>query len=64
MRWSWMVRCYYAADVRPPKRPGELAIETVHATDSSKDMEVQAGRARADIGEIDVIPLSRAQELS
>jgi len=54
-----MVRCYYAGDVRAPKVPGGLAIETVHATDSSKDMEVQAGRARPDIGEIDVIPLSR-----
>jgi hypothetical protein len=38
--WDWVVRCYYADDVKPPKRPGELAIETVHRGDHSKDTAV------------------------
>lgn len=53
-RWDWQVTCYYNNTVKPPKKPGDLAIQTVHVGTSSKDMEVQAARSRPDIGEIDV----------
>lgn len=56
-QWKWQVTCYYASDVQPPKQPGELAIQTVHKDDVSKDMEVRAARDRADIGHIDVAQL-------
>lgn len=51
--WKYVVREYYADDVKPPKQPGELAIETVHTTESSRDMEIEAARSRPDIGEVD-----------
>jgi hypothetical protein len=54
--WDWVVRCYYADDVKPPKVPGALAIETVHKGDSSKDIEVAVGHARSDIGRVEAIP--------
>lgn len=37
---------------RTRAQAGELAIQTVHASDSSKDMEVQVSEAREDIGEV------------
>jgi hypothetical protein len=54
-KWKWRVTCYYADNVKPPKKPDELAIRTMHATDSSKDMEVAAGKSRSDIGRIEVV---------
>jgi hypothetical protein len=51
-RWIWRVSCYYADTVKWPKRPGELAIQTVHASDVSKDVEVAAAESREDIGEV------------
>ncbi len=56
-QWDWQVTCYYADDVEPPKRPGELAIRTVHNSDHSKDMEVAAGNRRPDIGRVEVVRL-------
>lgn len=52
--WKWRVRCYYNDTVEPPRTPGELAIETKHRTDSSKDLEVTVGRQRPDIGKVEV----------
>lgn len=57
--WDWVVRCYYADDVKPPKKPGDLAIETVHKGDVSKDMEVAVAKARPDIGVVDVMRVGR-----
>jgi hypothetical protein len=59
MRYRWVVTCYYTDDVEPPKRPGGLAIETVHATESSRDVEVLAAQSRPDIGVVDVADLTR-----
>jgi len=53
-RWKWRCRFYYNDMVEFPRVPGELAIETVHTDDFSKDIEVDAGRSRSDIGRIDV----------
>jgi hypothetical protein len=39
--YKWMVRCYYTDKVKSPKIPGDLAIETVHTDDFSKDLEVR-----------------------
>jgi hypothetical protein len=47
--WIWLVRCTYNETVTWPKVPGEVAIETRHTTDSSKDMEVAAAEARGDV---------------
>jgi hypothetical protein len=61
--WDYVVRCYYvdhltrSEDGSFGKRPGELAIETRHKGESSKDMEVAAGESRSDIGRVVVIPL-------
>jgi hypothetical protein len=56
-RWRWKLRFYYGSYAQWPKVPGTLAIETVHATDSSKDIEIEAGCSRKEIGRIDVIQL-------
>lgn len=56
---DWVVRCYYADDVKPPKKPGELAIEVVCRSGSLKDMEVAAGESRTDIGRVTADQVSR-----
>lgn len=53
-KWKWRVTGYYAKDVKSPKKPLELALQTVHADDMSKDLEVSVFRSREDIGEIHV----------
>ena len=59
-QWIWRVRCYYADDVKAPKEPRGLAIETVHGSDASKDMEVRAAQSRKDIGLVAVEFIGRA----
>lgn len=49
--FKWKVSCYYGS-VKLPKIEGELAIETLHKTSASKDIEVQTARNRDDIGSI------------
>ena len=60
--WKWTVRCYYANDVKPPKVPGDLAIETRHKTDASKEMEVRAGESRSDIGRVDAFRIAGSND--
>jgi hypothetical protein len=47
--WKWRVRCTYNDTVSWPRVPGDLAIETVHRDDHSKDMEVATAEARGDV---------------
>lgn len=54
-RWKWIVRCTYNDTVEPPKKPGDLAIETVHLDDASKDIEVAAAKSRGDVN-VEVFP--------
>lgn len=49
---KWVVRAYYNKDVLPPKYGGQLAFETTHATEHSRDMEIEAAQSRADIGDV------------
>lgn len=56
-RWKWKIVGYYANDVKPPKKPGGKAVETVHTDDQSKDLEVKVFEKREDIGHIEVILL-------
>lgn len=66
--WKWMVRGYYgpggrAGTHRNPnrgrvgEREGDLALETVHKNDVSKDMEVAVFEQRPDIGSVVVVAL-------
>lgn len=48
-KWKWQVTLRYNETVKPPRRPGEIAIQTVHGTDASKDMEVRAAEHRTDV---------------
>lgn len=50
--WEWRCTLIYRNDVPPPQIGGEVAIQTVHQTLSSRDMEISAGQAREDIGRI------------
>lgn len=52
--FKWKVRCYYA------NRPNVLALETVHQSDESKDIEVKAAESNPLFGKIVVIRLSRS----
>ena len=49
----WKVRCFYG---RRATRgyPGQLAIETGHTAEHSRDCEVEAALARRDIGKVEV----------
>jgi hypothetical protein len=64
-RFPWLVSCFYGdpmaaprrggrdvVDLRTRREPGGLAIETQHASRVSADIEVAAGKSRADIGRI------------
>jgi hypothetical protein len=62
-RWKWQVTCRYNDTVKWPKAPGEIAIQTVHADDSSKDMEVQASECRGDV-DVEVVRLSNSPSTS
>lgn len=48
-KWKWKVRLTYNDTVKPPKIPGELAIEVLLADDVAKDIEVAASKNRTDI---------------
>ena len=50
--WRYRVTCYYSDDVKPPKTPGGVAIETIHKALSSAQLDAAVGQARADIGEV------------
>lgn len=50
--YPWYVRCYFANNVKHPKTPGALAIETKHKTEASRDMEIRAAESRDDIGDV------------
>ena len=49
------MRCTYNDTATWPKVPGALAIETRHADDYSKDIEVAAANARGDVN-VEVLP--------
>jgi hypothetical protein len=53
-RWRWRVTAWYGPKATPPRQPGRLAIQTVHATESSRDHEESILRRREDIGEVKV----------
>lgn len=53
-KFDWSVRCFYGDSAEPPKVSGELAIQTVHLGQTSKDTEIQAALSRSDIGRVEV----------
>lgn len=53
---KWQVTCYYNNTVKLPKIPGNIAIQTIHADDVSKDMEVAAANCRNDVT-VDIVQL-------
>lgn len=55
-RWKWKTRFYYAEETLL-HRKGELAIEVIHAGDHSRDMEIEVGMKRVDIGLIELVNL-------
>lgn len=50
-RWSFLVGGYYGPKAKPPKVPGELAIEVGHMTRHGAETELEILEAREDIGE-------------
>lgn len=53
-KWKWLVTAYYNDTVKPPKYPGELAIQVGCADDTGKDLELRILEKRKDIGKITV----------
>lgn len=51
-QWKWVVAAYYNDTVKPPKKPGELAMKTVHKDYVGKDIEVDIFNKRDDIGDV------------
>jgi hypothetical protein len=51
----WVVRAYYANDVAPPKKPGDLAIEVLWTDEAGARMEEAAAWSRGDIGRVEVV---------
>ncbi len=57
-RWRYTIRAFYPPNAQPPHVPNALAVETVHATEASRDVEMAAFRERMkrrEIGHVDVI---------
>lgn len=52
MRTYWQVSIYYAQDVKPPKRPGDLAISVRCYSEGVRDMEIHTAWTRTDVGEV------------
>lgn len=62
---TWHMTAYYGPEgrytsrgkpnrrQRPGERPGDLAIQTHHTSESSRDIEAQAARDRPDIGRVE-----------
>lgn len=48
-KWQWEVTCYYNDTVAFPKVPGDIAIQTVHSNETSKDLEVSVSESRTDV---------------
>lgn len=55
-KWKWQVTLRYNSTVKAPKRFGEIALQTVHADDVSKDIEVRVAEARGDV-DVEVVRL-------
>lgn len=53
MKRPYGFRAYYAADVKPPKKPGDLAIEVRWTTERDRDMEAELANNRNDIGRVE-----------
>jgi hypothetical protein len=51
-RWRYRITFTYSDDVIPPRVPGEVAIQTVHADRQGADMEIEAAVGRTDLGRI------------
>lgn len=49
MKWKWRLTAYYNNTVLFPKLPDTIALQTLHASDVSKDMELEAYAKRTDI---------------
>lgn len=49
MTWKWRVTLRYDDTAEWPKRPGAVALQTLHVSDASKDAEVNAAEARGDV---------------
>lgn len=49
MAWIWRVTNRYNGTVKTPKRPGDIAIQTVHASDHSMETEVRVSIGRGDV---------------
>lgn len=48
-KWKWRVTLRYNNTAKSPRRPCQVAVQSLHATDSSKDMEVRAAGQRTDV---------------
>ncbi len=55
--WLFAVRGYYGPDAKPPRREGDVAFETRHRSESSRDIEILAAKSRPDIGRVEDWPL-------
>lgn len=55
-RWKHKTRFYYREET-PYHQKGDLAIEVVHADDRTRDIEIEIGKNRLDIGLIETIDL-------
>jgi hypothetical protein len=50
--WDWLIAGYYNDTVKPPKRPGALALEVGVKGEAAKQMEIAVFEGREDIGDI------------
>ncbi len=50
--FPYFVKIYYGEKAKPPKVPGTLALETKHASEVSRDFEIQAAHSNEEIGEV------------
>lgn len=61
--WSWHVRGFYGDNVKPPKYPGDLAIEVGGVCKEALSMDIEVLKNREDIGSIILIDPNGNQEV-
>jgi hypothetical protein len=58
-RWDYLVQGYYNDTVKPPRKPGALALEVGVMGESARDQEVSVFESREDIGRVEILDIRR-----
>jgi hypothetical protein len=53
-QWTWFVRGFYNSAAKPPRKPGQMAIEVGGISKEALDMDILVLLDRKDIGKVEL----------